>query len=114
MSIALFTPKPRRVTQAGPCSFWETFEVRHYRSVSLTLKVIGFEGATAPLLWIAMETSMNPDRDFGSLGRFDTIAVDGGVSQVNFDHLMRYVRWNVVQFEGAAAAYFTLEGTAST
>lgn len=113
MTVVQFTPKPRRVTQAGPCTFWETVEFRHLRSVCLTLRVIGFEGATAPLLWLAMETSLHPDRDFGSLGRFATIAIDGGTSQVNFDHLMRYVRWNVVQFDGATAAWFSLEGTAS-
>ncbi len=113
MSVARFTPKPRRVTATGPATYGETMEFRGYRSLRLTLRVMGFEAATAPMLWVAMETSLHPDRDFGSLGRFCPIATDGGVELLHCDHLMRYVRWDVVQFDGAAAAWFTLEGAAS-
>lgn len=113
MTAAVFTPKPRKVTATGPCSFGETAEFRHISRVTLTLKVTFFEGASSPLLWVAMETSLYADRDFGALGRFDTIAVDSGFSTVTFDHPMRYVRWNVVQFDGATAAWFTLDGVAS-
>lgn len=112
MSIARFTPKPRRVTTAGPCTLEETLEFRGYRSLRLTLRVLGFEGATAPMLWVAMETSLHADRDFGSLGRFSPVSTDGGVEVLNADYPMRYVRWNVVTFDGADAACFTLEGAA--
>nr|MBK7067453.1 hypothetical protein [Deltaproteobacteria bacterium] len=112
MSIARFTPKPRRVTATGPCTLEETLEFRGYRSVRLTLRVLGFEGATAPMLWVAMETSLHPDRDYGSLGRFCPVARDGVVEVLNCDYLMRYVRWNVVRLDGADAAWFTLDGAA--
>ena len=112
MSIARFTPKPRRVTATGPCTLDETLEFRGFRSVRLTLRVLGFEGATAPMLWIAMETSLHPDRDYGSLGRFCPVTKNGGVEVLNVDYPMRYVRWNVVAFDGADAVCFTIEGLA--
>ncbi len=112
MAMVQFTPKPRRVTATGPSSIGEVMEFRGYRSLQLELTVIGFEGASNPLLWIAMETSLHPDRDFGALGRFDTIASDGGRSYVNLDCIMRYVRWNVVRFDGATAVWFALKGVA--
>lgn len=113
MSIARFTPKPRRVTATGPATYGETMEFRGYRSLRLTLRVLGFEAATAPMLWVAMETSLRVDQDYGSLGRFCPVAKSGGFDVLNCDYLMRYVRWNVVRFDGAAAAWFTLEGAAS-
>ena len=111
MSIARFTPKPRRVTATGPCTLDETLEFRGFRSVRVTLRVLGFEGATAPMLWVAMETSLHPDRDYGGLGRFCPVTKNGGVEVLNVDYLMRYVRWNVVALDGADDACFTLEGT---
>ncbi len=114
MSAVVFTPKPRLLTKTRPCSTGEVMEFRHYRAVTLTLSVIGFVDPSSPLLWVAMETSLYVDRDFGALGRFDSIATDGGTSQVTFDHVMRYVRWNVVRFDGATAAWFTLDGVAQT
>lgn len=111
--IALFTAKPRRVTAAGPCLPEEVMEFRHLRSARLALRLLGFDGATAPMLWVALETSLYPEEGFVSLGRFDSLSRAGEVSEVNFDYLMRYVRWNVVRFQGAAAATFTLEGVAS-
>lgn len=113
MSIVRFTPKPLWVTKTGPSPFEQTMEFRHYRSARLTLRLFGFDGATAPMLWVAMETSLYPDRDFGRLGCFDSVAKPGDVSEVNFDYLMRYVRWNVIRLQGATAACFTLEGMAS-
>lgn len=112
MSLARFTRTPRWVTAAGPCTLDETMEFRGYRSLRVTLRVLGFKGATAPVLWVAMETSLHPDRDSGSLGRFCTVARNGGIEVLNCDYLMRYVRWNVVRLDGADAACFTLEGAA--
>ncbi len=43
------------------------------------------------------ETSLHPNRDHGSLGRFCLVARIGGVEMLNCDYLTRYVRWNVVQ-----------------
>jgi hypothetical protein len=112
MSIARFTPKPRRVTVTGPCSLEETLEFRGCRSMRFTLRVFGFEGATAPMLWVAMETSLHPDRDYGSLGRFCPVTKNGGIEVLNAEYPMCYVRWNVLAFDGADAACFTLEGVA--
>lgn len=113
MSLARFTPTARRITAAGPGALNDTLEFRGYRSVRVTLRVVGFEGATAPLLWVAMETSLYVDRDYGSLGRFCSVASDGAVEVLECGHIMRYVRWNIVRFDGAAAAWFTLSGIAS-
>ena len=110
MALVNFTPKPRRVTVTGLSTVGETMEVRGYRSLRLTLKVSGFEEADTPMLWVAMETSMRPDRDFASLGRFEPVAMNGGSTERTYDDIMRYVRWNVVRLDGAGAALFTLEG----
>jgi len=86
---------------------------RGYQSLHLTLKVIGFEGASTPMLWVALETSLYPDRDFGALGRFDSIASDGAISAVSFDRIMCYVRWNIERLDGATAVWFTIQGVAT-
>ncbi len=112
MSIALFTPTPRLVTATGPSTVDETLEVRGYRSMRLTLRVIGFKGATAPALWVAMETGMETDEGFASLGRFEPVVQAGAVVVLNIDYVMRYLRWNVVRFDGADAVWFNLEGVA--
>lgn len=110
--IVRYTPTPRWVATTGPCNLSEVMEIRHLRSVRLTLRLVDFKEPSTPLLWVAMETSLDPEDGYASLGRFDTLSRPGTVSTVNFDDVMRYVRWNVVSLEGATAACFTLEGAA--
>lgn len=112
MSFARFTPKPRKVQAAGPASPDEVMELREVRGLRLTLRVLGFEGADTPVFWLALETSDAPDGGFVSLGRFESVATEGGATARSFDDPMRFVRWNVVQLDGATAALFTLEGVA--
>lgn len=103
---------PQWVKATGPSPAGEVFEVTGFRGLQLTLKVIGFEGASAPVLWIAMETGMRYAQDFVPLGRFLPMAADGMSCTRTFDGVIRFVRWNVVQFEGATAAAFVIEGQA--
>ncbi|MBP6829674.1 MAG: hypothetical protein KA978_02765 [Deltaproteobacteria bacterium] len=60
-----------------------------------TVRVRGFGGHGLNAL--DHETSLHPNRDHGSLGRFCLVARIGGVEMLNCDYLTRYVRWNVVQ-----------------
>jgi hypothetical protein len=112
VNVVHFTRKPRRVTAPGPASKGEVVEFLDFRGLQLTLKVIGFEGASDPVLQIAMETGMRYASDFVPLGRFLPLVADGEATSRHFDGVLRFVRWNVVELEGAMAAWFVLEGEA--
>ena len=113
MSFVRFTPNPRRVQGIGPALYGETLQMHGVRSLVLYLRVLGFEGIDSPVFWLALETSDTPKGDFVSLGRFEAIGGSGGATTRRFDDPMRFVRWNVVQLDGATAALFTLEGVAA-
>lgn len=107
---SIFTPKPQRVTAVGPAGAAGTVEFGNYRALRLTLKVIGFDGASDPVLQIAMETGMRYAEDYVPLGRFLPVVADGESTTRDFDGVIRFVRWNVVQLAGASAVTFTIDG----
>lgn len=107
-----FTPKPRRVTATGPSGDGEVVEFGNFRALRLTLKVVGFEDPSDPVLQIAMETGMRRDRHFVPLGRFLPVTGDGEITRRDFDGVIRFVRWSVVQLEGASAVTFVIQGEA--
>lgn len=111
-AVVLFTSSPRRVTATGPSDPLETMEFTNFRGIQLTLTVIGFEGASNPVLQIAMETGMRYASDYVPLGRFLPVVDQGESVSQHFDGVIRFVRWNVVQLDGATAAWFTLVGKA--
>ncbi len=111
-AVILFTPSPRRVTAIGPSEPLDTVEFINFRGLQLTLALVGFEGASDPVIQIAMETSMSFKGDYSPLGRFLPLVAAGESCNQCFDGVLRYVRWRVVQLEGASAATFTLEGKA--
>lgn len=111
-AVILFTQGPRRVTAIGPSEPLDTVELINFRGLQLTLTLIGFEGASDPVIHVAMETSMSFKSGFTPLGRFLPLVADGESCNQHFDGALRFVRWNVVQLAGATAATFTLEGQA--
>lgn len=111
-AVVRFTPKPQWVTTTGPSASWDVMRFINFEGLQLSLKLIGFEGASDPVLQIAMETGMHFDRDFAPLGRFQPVITPGEVVTRRFGAMLPFVRWNVVQLVGATAACFTIEGKA--
>ncbi len=111
-AVILFTRSPRRVTAIGPSEPLDTVEFTNFQGLQLTLTLVGFEGASDPVIQIAMETSMHFKGDFTPLGRFLPLVAAGESCNRSFDGVLRFVRWRVVQLDGASAATFTLGGKA--
>lgn len=111
-AVVRFTQFPRRVTAAGPAGPLDTAEFINFRGLQLTLTLLGFEGASDPVLQIGMETGMRLEHGYTSLGRFLPLVAAGQTCSQHFDGVMRFVRWNVIELTGASAAVFTLEGQA--
>lgn len=109
-----FTQGVRRVKSVGPAGDGDVVELQGFRALHLTLRVVGFEGASEPVLQIAMETGMRYATDYVPLGRFLPSVGDGERTMRRFDGVLRFVRWNVVQLDGASAASFIIEGEALT
>ncbi len=111
-AVIRFTEKPQWVTATGPSSSWDVMSFVNFRGLELSLRLVGFEGASDPVLQVAMETGMRFDEDFAPLGRFLPLVMPGEVCTRRFEGLLRFARWNVVQLAGATAACFVLEGKA--
>ncbi len=111
-AVIRFTQKPTWVTATGPSGSWDVMSFVNFSGLELSLRLVGFEGATNPVVQVAMETGMRFDQDFAPLGRFLPLVTPGEVCTRRFDGLLRYARYNVVQLAGATAACFVLEGKA--
>lgn len=92
----------------------DVVEVLGYRSMRLTLRLMGLKGDT-PQVCFQMETGMDKDDDGGfvSLGIFDLVGSGPLTLQRTFTDLQRYVRWRIVTMEGSdAEVAFTIDGIA--
>jgi hypothetical protein len=95
----------------------DVIEVLGYRTMRLTLRIIGLEASGAPQVGVWMETGMERDTSlkdrasFARLGIFDLIGEGPTSVQRVFTDLQRYVRWRVFILEGGdATVQFTIEG----
>ncbi len=91
----------------------DVVEVLGFRSMRLTLRVLGLGGASRPQAGIIMETGMDPkDRDgFVSIGLFDLVGEAPATIQRVFTDLQRYVCWRLIALEGEdASVCFTIDG----
>ncbi len=111
-SIVRLTKGIQRVTSDGLLGIDQAIEVTGFHTARLALKLVGVENPDSPHLVVAVQTSMTLDEVENApiIGAFIFTDEKGLVMVQTFPGLLRYVWFNALDFEGADAFSFSLEG----
>lgn len=106
--IINFSPDALTVSAEGPASLKQTLDVTGYGDVDLVLMVLKLSASAS--FTVTMETSMQQNLGWVSLGSFTAVTASGSAEKVRFTGVLRYLRWNVTDLNVGASATFLLQG----
>lgn len=110
--ILNLTPDAVTVSAVGPASLKETVEVTGYESADLVLMVLKLTASAS--VTVEMETSMQLNVGWVSLGEFTAVTAADGAEKKRFSGLLRYLRWRVSSLTASASATFMIQGMIRT
>ncbi len=106
------TKQPIRVTYLATQPIYLAVDVSGYDQLDMSCYVPSIEG-TGPFL-VALRllhgSQLDTDNGWAALDWFASFTASNQISVNTYTNFLRYIRWEVTNFSGAAAASFAISG----